>query len=183
MANVDFIDVTGPSSLEEFASRTSEALDSPAERGVDTDGIALQQYTIDFDAAAVAILREDTSVTERGYDGAPFYILVERIGEYPEAFHHARRVYQALAAATPWKLALGSDDEPEEIVETRPAWQPQSSSAAGSPTRSGREAPYGDLPATGRPRETPTPRANIRERCHRGTGPDRSPTADRHVRR
>jgi hypothetical protein len=73
----------------------------------------------------VAILTEDISVTERGYGGAPYMVLIGRIGEYPETFHHARRVYDALAAATPWELALGSEDDPEEIVETRPAMQPQ----------------------------------------------------------
>jgi hypothetical protein len=122
MANVDFIDVTGPASLDELVARTSEALGTPAEPG---DSVFGHQYAIDLGPDAVALLRADPAVTQRGYEGAPYLVLIDRIGEYPETFHHARRVYEALAADTPWELALGSDDEPEDIVETCPALQPQ----------------------------------------------------------
>jgi hypothetical protein len=122
MGNVDFVDVTGPGSLDELGGRAAAALALPAEAGIDNAG---PNYTIELGPEAVAVITEDTSVTQRGYDGAPYMILISRIGEYPETFHHARRVYEALAAATPWELALGSDDEPDDIVETRPTLAPQ----------------------------------------------------------
>jgi hypothetical protein len=122
MTNVDFIDVVGPASLDELVSRISDVLEAPPEPGQSTFG---RQYAIDLGPEAVALLRPHPAAGRRGHAEDAYMILIDRIGEYPDAFHHARRVYDALAAATPWELALGSEDDPEEIVETRPTLEAQ----------------------------------------------------------
>lgn len=108
MANLDYVEATGPASVEEVAGLVAEILGADVLDGrhpwMNPDERTRVDVYTDPDSS-------DTTL-----------VAVRYLGELGPRRERAQKVFDAFAKQTNWSLLLTSDDEPDDgVVAQRPA--------------------------------------------------------------